>query len=94
MTGRGARFDATVPSYGHRFPCQPFSAGAGRGPAGSRNAAVLIAGKVLQAAALAFLGVSYVLKLPATPRGRDLAIAAGVFLVGWLLIRNGGAGKA
>lgn len=55
---------------------------------------MLIAGKVLQAAALAFLGVSYVLKLPETPRGRDLAIAAGVFLLGWLLIRNSGAGKA
>lgn len=54
---------------------------------------MLIAGKVLQAAALAYLGVSYLLKLPATPRGRDLAIAAGVFLLGWFLVRNG-TGKA
>jgi len=49
---------------------------------------VLIAGKVLQAAALAYLGVSYVLTLPASPRGRDLAIAAGAFLLGWLLVRG------
>ena len=54
---------------------------------------MLIAGKVLQAAALAYLGASYVLTLPATPRGRDLAIAAGVFLAGWLLVR-GGKGNA
>ncbi len=53
---------------------------------------MLIAGKVLQAAALAYLGVSYAVTLPATPRGRDLAIAAGVFVVGWLLIR-GRAGR-
>ena len=54
---------------------------------------MLIAGKVLQAAALAYLGVSYLVKLPATPGGRDLAIAAGAFLLGWLLIR-GGKGNA
>lgn len=54
---------------------------------------MLIAGKVLQAVALAYLGVSYVLTLPATPRGRDLAIAAGVFLLGWLLVK-GGKGNA
>ncbi len=54
---------------------------------------MLIAGKVLQAAALAYLGVSYVLTLPATPRGRDLAIAAAVFLLGWFLVR-GGKGSA
>ena len=53
---------------------------------------MLIAGKVLQAAGLAYLGVSYILTLPATPRGRDLAIAAGVFVLGWLLVR--GRGKA
>lgn len=54
---------------------------------------MLIAGKVLQAAALAYLGVSYVLTLPASPRGRDLAIAAGVFLLGWFLVK-GGKGSA
>jgi hypothetical protein len=54
---------------------------------------VLTAGKVLQAAALVYLGVSYVLTLPATPRGRDLAIAAAVFVLGWLLMR-GGKGNA
>ena len=50
---------------------------------------MLIAGKILQAAALAYLGVSYVIMLPATPRGRDLAIAAGVFMLGWFLARGG-----
>ena len=54
---------------------------------------MLIAGKILQAAALAYLGVSYVLTLPETPRGRDLAIAAGAFLLGWLMVR-GGKGNA
>ena len=54
---------------------------------------MLIAGKVLQAAALAYLGVSYVVTLPASPRGRDLAIAGAVFVVGWLLVR-GGKGNA
>ena len=54
---------------------------------------MLIAGKVLQAAALAYLGISYLVKLPATPRGRDLAIAAGAFMLGWLLVR-GGKGNA
>jgi len=50
---------------------------------------VLIAGKILQAAALAYLGVSYVITLPAVPRGRDLAIAAGAFMLGWFLVRGG-----
>ena len=54
----------------------------------ARIAPVLIAGKVLQAAALAYLGVSYALTLPESPRGRDLAIAAGVFMLGWLLVRG------
>lgn len=49
---------------------------------------MLIAGKVLQAAALAYLGVSYALTLPESPRGRDLAIAGGVFMLGWLLVRG------
>ena len=53
---------------------------------------MLIAGKILQAAALAYLGVSYVITLPATPRGRDLAIAAGVFMLGWFLVRGGKGG--
>ena len=54
---------------------------------------MLIAGKVLQAAALAYLGVSYALTLPASPRGRDVAISGAVFLLGWLLVR-GGKGNA
>ena len=53
---------------------------------------MLIAGKILQAAALAYLGVSYVLTLPETPRGRDLAIAAGAFMLGWFLARGGKGG--
>ena len=83
--------DATVPSYGGLFGCQPLAPGGI--PALPRRAPVLIAGKVLQAAALAYLGVSYLVKLPATPRGRDLAIAAGAFMLGWLLVR-GGKGNA
>ena len=82
--------NATVPSYGGLSGCQPLAFGI-PGPPG--NLSVLIAGKVLQAAALAYLGVSYVLTLPASPRGRDLAIAAGVFLLGWFLVK-GGKGKA
>ena len=54
---------------------------------------MLIAGKVLQAAALAYLGVSYVLTLPASPRGRDLAIAGAVFLLGWFLVRGSKGGS-
>ena len=50
---------------------------------------MLIAGKILQAAALAYLGVSYVITLPATPRGRDLAIAGAAFMLGWFLMRGG-----
>ena len=76
-----ALIDATVLSYVGLRGCQP----PGYPP-------VLIAGKILQAAALAYLGVSYVITLPATPRGRDLAIAAGVFLLGWLLVRGGKGG--
>lgn len=53
---------------------------------------MLIAGKILQAAALAYLGASYVITLPATPRGRDLAIAAGTFMLGWFLVRGGKGG--
>ena len=80
-SGRGRSIDATVQSYAGVRGCQPL-----------RTVPVLIAGKILQAAALAYLGVSYVLTLPETPRGRDLAIAAGVFVVGWFLVRGGKGG--
>ena len=49
---------------------------------------MLIAGKILQALGIAYLGVTYILILPATPRGRDLAIAAVIFSVGWLLVKS------
>lgn len=49
---------------------------------------MLIAGKLLQAFGIAYLAVTYIRILPNTPRGRDLAIAAGIFLVGWLLVKS------
>ncbi len=48
---------------------------------------MLIAAKIVQALGLSFLAVSFALTLPEPLRGRDVAIAAAIFMAGWLMQR-------
>ena len=60
------------------------------GPARCQQNLMLLVAKVLQAAGMAYLGISWVIGLPDPPRGRDLAIGGALFLLGWALLRGKG----
>lgn len=48
---------------------------------------MLIVAKIVQGLGLSFLALSFVLTLPDPLRGRDVAIAAAIFMAGWLMQR-------
>tara|TARA_B100000686_G_C16085520_1_gene616011 strand:+ start:189 stop:410 length:222 start_codon:yes stop_codon:yes gene_type:complete len=54
---------------------------------------LVMIGKVLQALALGYLLISYLITLtgppPRIPAGRDLVVSSAVFLLGWIIIRYG-----
>lgn len=48
---------------------------------------MLIVAKIVQALGLSFLAVRFALALPEALRGPDVAIAAAIFMAGWLMQR-------
>lgn len=48
---------------------------------------MLYVAKIVQALGLSFLAIRFVLSLPESLRGRDVAIGAAIFIAGWLLQR-------